>query len=208
MSTPSDSILSLLNSLDNSDKLTADFEQSLLVLALRIRGKGLKDSDVTNYVIPFLKANPTITELDISDNLLTSVSGTSLAAVASLRIINISNNPIGDDGATALATSPNLYALGCIRCQIRDAGTEALAANPSLMVLNIAWNATGDQGAFALIGNETMQGLSISLDGLSDITIDSLRAKQSSTFALDDSNSTNQIKVESADGAVADGGVI
>lgn len=207
MSTPADTMLSFLRSLDNSEQLTNEFEESLRTLVLRIQGKGLTDSDVTTYVIPFLKANPGVTELNIANNALTSVGATALAAAHTLRTLNISGNPIKDDGATALAGSSALNALGCIRCQVTDVGTQALAGNTKLTVLNLAWNAIGDQGAGALVANTTLAGLGVSLDGLSDISIASLKAKQSKDFALDDKNSVGQIKVDAAVAADAAPGV-
>ena len=120
------------------EKFREPFLEALRDKELKLQLKEINDSQLIEYVIPFLNNNPSVTTLDVSQNQI-GVAGAQALADTNLTTLNISYNPIRDAGVQALALSKTLRALNVSACGIGVAGAQALA-DATLTTLNISYN--------------------------------------------------------------------
>ena len=130
--------------------------KKLLLLSLEIT-----DREVSNDIVPFLKANPTITFLNVQDNEITWKGALALSKVETLLTLHIGSNEIGDLGAEFIAESKTLTTVDAWDNDIGDKGAKAFSRNKSLKKLNLFSNDVKAAGAVALSTNETLQTLGL-----------------------------------------------
>lgn len=93
---------------------------------LNLSDKDLTSNDVTQRVIPFLRANPQIRRVNLSHNLIGDDGAIDLAHYVKLDELDVSNNYIGDMGAIALANCKNIGVLNLGDNHITETGELAL----------------------------------------------------------------------------------
>ncbi len=123
--------------------------------------KELIDKDI-EVICSFLKDNPHITSLDLTDNQIGDEGAKALTTNTSLTSLDISFNLIDDESAKTLATNTTLTSLTLVRNQFGYEGAKALATNTTLTSLDIRYNEIGTKGAKALATNTTLTSLEIS----------------------------------------------
>jgi hypothetical protein len=149
---------------------------------LRLSEQGINDSEIINYIVPFLEIHPEIKMLSVEKNNIGEDGAKALAANTSLTILYLNGNNIGVDGAKALATNTSLINLNVARNKIGDEGAKALAANTVLTTLGVAGNKIGDEGAKALAANTTLTTLLLLSNKIGDEGAKALAANTALTF--------------------------
>lgn len=143
--------------------VTINLEKYVFILlkskTLCIQDSKLTDTDIKQYVLPFLDAHPEITALELARNKIGSAGACLLATNNNLKWLDLSANSIGDKGAIALAKNKTLRILYVCNNSIRENGASALAANDTLTTLDISKNQIGENGASAFDRNFTLKTL-------------------------------------------------
>jgi Leucine-rich repeat (LRR) protein len=155
---------------------------------LSLSNCGVTDKLLTDKVIPFLNANPSISWLYIPYN---SVDGAGLNALvqhnSTITKLDVSYNYHAGNGAAFLAGKQNLGELAMWGDNIGPNEASALANNTALKILDLGENAIGIQGSAAFAANTTLQFLGVSLNSLTLDEVAKLSSNQS-LQALDISN--------------------
>lgn len=99
---------------------------------------------------------PTLKELSLQNNNLTSKGVIEIAKIPQLRIINLSYNGIDDEGALALASLTSLEKLYIDVNKIGNKGVEALLKNSSIKKLKIEDNVFDERGLQSVFNNFTL----------------------------------------------------
>jgi hypothetical protein len=105
---------------------------------LNLSNKGLKDEHMS-ALCSFLKQNPEIKDLNLSNNLLSSVAAIDLST-QDLESLNLSGNKITTGGASYLALNTSLTSLDLSNNNIGDVGAVMFKKNKNLLKLNIRRN--------------------------------------------------------------------
>jgi Ran GTPase-activating protein (RanGAP) involved in mRNA processing and transport len=169
--------------------------------SLNLRCKNITHKKI-GYIVEFLNSFPHITTLDISgnigagvqalvdttlttlnvsSNLLSSLEIQALFDIETLINLDISYNPIEKEVIEALARSMTLEIVNVRGCYLNDADVQILAYNTSFTDLNIRANRISDVGVQALVGHPTLNTLNIRGNRITDVGVK----------ALLDSNITN-----------------
>ena len=158
---------------------------------LDLQYMNLTDSDIPT-ICSFLKNNPEIGSLDLSDNEITDEGVRQFINQTSIERLTLRNNPvgpqamaflaqdrhinildvsftqIGDAGAQYLSTNPRLHALYALGCGITEVGVASLV-QLRLMILDLCFNEIKDAGAQILASSSTIEELVISECGITDV---------------------------------------
>jgi hypothetical protein len=91
------------------EKLKSVIDKAILLGEIRVKlfGRGLNDKDI-HLLKELLEKTPSIIEIDLTNNNLTSKSGKILAEIKSLERIFIAQNSLEDSGATPLLSMESL----------------------------------------------------------------------------------------------------
>lgn len=140
---------------------------------LNLAGCNLTDEHV-KIIANFLKKNPGITALDLSNNNISNVGAQELAANNTLLSLNLAKNNIGNSGALALAKNQKISNLNLSYNHIGDAGIkgivdEGLKKNNIITTLDLSGNDISSTGAEYLFRSTIITSLNISNNGLPNL---------------------------------------
>ena len=166
-----------------NEEYDCDDDDGFVLFSLRLKSSPLGNSDAAS-VSQVLKANSSLTSLDLSGNAIrqcgASCLSDALIANSSLTSLCLSGNEIGDDGASclsqALIVNSSLTTLDLSRCSISQSGasclSHALEANSSLRCFDLSQNSIGEDGAAcltqALKANCCLTSVDLSENGISE----------------------------------------
>jgi hypothetical protein len=99
---------------------------------------------------------PTLEELSLQNNYLTSKGVIEIAKIPGLKIINVSYNGIDDEGALVLSRLESLEKLYIDFNSIGNKGADALLKNKSIKKLKMEGNAFDEKGLESVFKNHTL----------------------------------------------------
>ena len=151
MSLPTEIAQQQINLIQYPEKFRQPFLEALNTKRLVLIDKEINSSQLIEYAVPFLNANPSITTLNVLINRIGNMGAKALALNTTLRTLDVSLNQIDDAGAQALTFNTTLRTLDVSANRIGDAGIQALALNTTLSMLRVTGNEIGDASRSALL---------------------------------------------------------
>lgn len=148
----------------NEQTLTNLCQQKRQGNCLNLAKCSIDDDDIST-LLDFVKAQK-ISQLDISENHITSTGAELLATCETLIVLKISFNSIGSSGAIALAKNLHLRTLLAVSNSIGFEGIEALSKNKALYTLDIKYNKLSVQSLGLFYSNVTLTQLMVYDDQL------------------------------------------
>ncbi len=127
--------------------------ENKFVTCLSLDGNYIKDEDAVE--LGRIRC-PTLKELSLQNNNLTSKGVIEIAKIPQLRIINLSYNGIDDEGALALSSLSSLEKLYIDFNSIGNKGVEALLKNSSIKKLKMEGNLFDETGLESVFNNFTL----------------------------------------------------
>ena len=203
----------------NGNQLTSE-GAARLFSALCMQNTSLREIDISNNkidaagvadLLKLITANPQLTSINLSSNLLGDAGAASVAAALSksqapVTSLDLNHNKIGNEGAAAiaelLANTPHITSVNLVGNEIGDEGAaklaEAIAAQPSIQNVDLSSNDLGVKGVVAfrqclekngslkslnLSGNESLVGTEelAGLLGVADFSLSNLCLVRGST---------------------------
>lgn len=137
--------------------------------------------DQITRVIPLIKVNPYLTQLDLFKCGIIDQDINSLMSLLHLKDLSLEENHITDQGATKLSTHSNIVSLKLWKNNIRPEGVRGFAQNRILKELGLYKNHIGDKGAQYLAQSTTLTHLDLRENNISDTGAKALALNRSIT---------------------------
>ncbi len=150
------------------------FDEAKKTKKLILKDQGISKIEFYSTVLPFLKDNPDLNELDISRNAIDSTVLIRILQELKLVCLNVNDNMIGEDDihtiAELIANNKTLKELGLSGCFLGTQSAKALATalsiNSTLIALDISANYFSPQDVITffdgICSNNTLQRLNAS----------------------------------------------
>ena len=150
------------------DRLTSQSATALAAHA-RLASLNMSHNEMRNGTLAPFATNATITDLNVSCNILGLADATALASMPGLTLLNAEDNRFLHGGAAAFANNRTITHLNLRLNRLGDQGVQALAPNGTLIWLDLGNNSVRqpgvglvdvtDVGATALANNQSIRTL-------------------------------------------------
>jgi Leucine-rich repeat (LRR) protein len=145
-------------------KFKEAFEEAKKTHQLELYNKQIGDSELINFILPFLEANPEIKVLNVICNNINIAGALALAKNNTLTELYLGNNNISEVGLQPLLANKTLQILCVNSNRITSHGVKYLHHNTTLKILDISNNLLEDLGALNISRNKTLETLNVTFN--------------------------------------------